>query len=65
MKLICVYCGERFAVSKFTKRTCYDYECPDCQSERKNKKSRQQNTDSSKTLGNVKSIISRKKVVSK
>lgn len=45
-KLICVYCGKKFIVSKFCKRSAYDYECPDCLSKRK--RATDENANSSK-----------------
>ena len=34
-KLVCVYCGKQYIVSKKCKADEYDYECPPCWSERK------------------------------
>ena len=52
-KLVCVYCGKQYIVSKKCKADEYDYECPPCWSERK-KKSLWQEAKSSKRWGTFK-----------
>ena len=52
-KLVCVYCGKQYIVSKKCKADEYDYECPPCWSERKKKKEPLARSQKLTTLGNV------------